>query len=93
MAGIVACIVIGLVIVVVVAALGHCSSFGGRCPAEPGPLLEDDVFGTAAAGAALAVGGPMFLLKPSARRLGQALVVAAVVGVIVGLLARLMALG
>lgn len=87
-----ACVVIGLAIVVVITALGHCSSFGGRCPAVPGPLLDDDVFVKAAGGAALAVGGPMFLSKPSARRLGQALVGAVVVGVIVGLLARQAAL-
>lgn len=88
-----ACIVIGVTIVVVVAALGHCSSFGGRCPAQPGPLLEDDVFIKAAAGAALAAGGPMFLWRPSTSRLWRSLVVAAVAGIVVGLLARNTALG
>lgn len=31
-------------------ALGHCSAFGGRCPADPQPLLQDDVFGGVAVG-------------------------------------------
>ena len=57
--------VLGAGIVLLAAAVGHCSAFGGRCPAEPPPLWDDDVFGTAAMGAALAVGLPATWINPS----------------------------
>lgn len=86
-------VVVGLGLVFVVAALGHCSSFGGSCPADPPPLLEDDVFGTSALGAALAVGVPTWLTAPTVRRLKLAVPVAAGAGVLVGLMARSAAAG
>lgn len=46
---------LGLAILVVGTVLGHCSAFGGRCPAEPGPLLDNDVFGLAVVGSAMIV--------------------------------------
>jgi hypothetical protein len=90
---IVASVVVGVGVVVIASALGHCSAFGGRCPAEAPRLWEDDVFGTAFAGAALAVGGPVFFSKPSVRRLGVAVLWALGAALVVGFVARSAALG
>jgi hypothetical protein len=81
-------VAVGLGLVLLVMALGHCSSFGGTCPSEPVPLLEDDVFGSAAAGGFIAVALPMWFWKPTWRRLRVALAVGLVVGVLIGLIAR-----
>jgi hypothetical protein len=67
--------------------VGSCDAFGGTCPADRPPLLEDDVFGMAACGAALIVAVPTFLSHPSKRRfviaVGVGLVAAFFVGLIV----------
>jgi VanZ family protein len=75
----------GLLALLVVLAVGHCSAFGGRCPREP--AFQDDVFWTAAFASAVMVGVPVYLFRPSRRRLAIALVIAAVVGSLVGLAA------
>ncbi|MBT8201805.1 MAG: hypothetical protein HKN74_11350 [Acidimicrobiia bacterium] len=89
----VAAVVFGLLLIVVVSAVGHCSAFGGRCPADPPPLFEDDVFGTAFMGGLLAIGAPMWLARPGWRRLGLALAVAVPVALLIGLGARSSAAG
>jgi len=85
---IVGSVCVGLGMVFLAATVGSCSAFGGRCPAEPPPLYDDDVFGLAAMGTALVVGVPWFVSRPSKRRFVQALVAAAVAAVLVGLMVR-----
>ncbi|HWM22863.1 MAG TPA: hypothetical protein VNO51_24430 [Ilumatobacteraceae bacterium] len=80
-------IVIGLGMILLAMTVGSCDAFGGRCPAERPPLLEDDVFGMVAFGTVLVVAVPMFLSHPSKRRFviaaGVGLVAAFLVGMIV----------
>ena len=80
-------VVIGLGMIVIARVAGSCDAFGGRCPAERQSLLEDDVFGMAAFGTALVVAVPIFLSRPSKRRLviavGVGLVAAFLVGLVV----------
>jgi hypothetical protein len=68
--------------------LGDCSAFGGRCPQDVPPLLDDDVFWMAAFGAAIAVGVPTLLAQPSRRRAAIAAGVALGAGLLAGLIAR-----
>ena len=89
----VAAVVFGLGLVLLVSAVGHCSAFGGRCPAEAPPLFEDDVFGSAAMGGFIAFGIPVWLAQPSLRRLRVAVPVGLAAAVIIGLIARSAALG
>jgi hypothetical protein len=86
--GIVLAVLIGLGLILLAVTVGDCSAFGGTCPADAPPLLEDDVFGTAAAGGALLVGVPVLLTAPSWRRLGIAVVAALVAGFVIGMIAR-----
>jgi hypothetical protein len=79
---------VGLVMIVVAFLVGSCDAFGGRCPAPRPPLHEDDTFGTAAAGAALALGLPVALLVRPLRRTLVGLGAAALAAVLVGLVAR-----
>lgn len=65
--------------------VGSCDAFGGSCPAERPPLLEDDVFGMAAFGSALVVAVPLFLSRPSKQRLLVAVAVGLPVALFVGL--------
>lgn len=78
--------IVGFGMVLVAATVGHCSAFGGRCPAERPPLWDDDVFGISAAGAAL-IAGPLLALRRGPARwriaVGGALVAAVVVGLVV----------
>jgi len=76
--------VIGGFVVLVAVALGHCSAFGGTCPRAA--AFEPDVFGSAAIGAAMALGVPMFVHRPSRRRFVVALGAATVAALIVGFL-------
>lgn len=78
-------VVIGVGIVLFTIAIGHCSAFGGRCPRDP--AFQDDVFWSAAAGTAIAIGVPMILHRPSWRRLTLALIAAAMGSVLIGLFA------
>ena len=75
---------VGLLMILVTIALGGCNGFGGSCPAERPSLLEDDVFGTAAAGTVLVVGVPIFLSRPSKRRLVIALGVGLAAALFIG---------
>jgi hypothetical protein len=86
-------ILVGTAIVLIVVAVGDCAAFGGRCPAEAPPLLDDDTFRFAAIGAAIAVGPPVFLADPGLRRLWVAIGAAAAAAVVVGVIARSMVLG
>lgn len=82
----VAAAVFGVGMILVAATVGHCSAFGGRCPAERPPLWEDDVFGMSAIGGALLV-GPLLALRRGRHRwlvaIGATLVAAVVVGLAV----------
>ncbi len=89
--GIAAAVVVGLGLILLAVTFGDCSAFGGRCPADPPPPLEDDVFGMAAVGGALLVGVPVLLTAPSWRRLGVAAVAALGAGLLIGMLARSLA--
>jgi len=86
-------IAIGLGMVVVAMTLGRCDAFGGTCPGDRPPLLEDDVFGTAAFGAALLVAVPVFVARPSVRRLLTATGAGVAAALFVGLVARFSAYG
>jgi hypothetical protein len=79
-------VVTGSGLILLAATLGSCSAFGGRCPADRPSLWDDDVFGMAAFGAALIVAVPVFLHRPSWRRLGVAAGVGVAAALIVGLL-------
>ncbi|MEO8694514.1 MAG: hypothetical protein ABI658_13410 [Acidimicrobiales bacterium] len=68
--------------------LGRCDAFGGRCPGDNPPLLDDDVFGMAALGAFLVVAVPSFFHRPSKQRLLIAVAVGLAAGLIIGLIAR-----
>ena len=81
-------VVFGLGLVLIAVTLGHRSAFGGSCSGDAPSLLDDDVFGMAAAGGALVIGVPVALTGPWRRRLPIACVVAVVAALIVGLLAR-----
>ena len=81
-----AAVVTGLMLILLAATLGSCSAFGGRCPADRPSLWDDDVFGMAAFGTALIVAVPVFLHRPSWRRLGVAAATSATAALVVGLL-------
>ena len=78
----------GFGMVILATTVGRCDSFGGACPADRPSLFEDDVFGIAAFGAALLVAVPIFLARPSIRRLLIAVVAGIAAGLLVGLAAR-----
>jgi hypothetical protein len=74
----------GLAMVLLAIAVGDCSFAGGRCPAEPVPWWEDDVFGTAATGLAMVVAAPMLARRPNWRGARRAAAAAAVVALLGG---------
>ncbi len=86
-------IVVGVGLILIAATLGSCGAFGGRCPADRPPLLDDDVFGMAAFGTALLVIVPGFTHRPSLRRLGVVVGLGLVAALFVGLLVREVAHG
>lgn len=86
-------VLVGLATVVLVIAVGHCSAFGGRCPAEAPPLFDDEVFWMSVAGAALAFGVPGLLSRRFEHRRWMGLVLAAGVATVVGFVARSAVLG
>jgi len=89
MGAIVVAVTVGVALMAVAFTLGRCDAFGGRCPADSPPILDDDTFGIAAAGAAMAVGVPVLLYGAGDRpRWRNAVVAAAVAGLVVGLAAR-----
>jgi hypothetical protein len=63
---------IGVALVLLAVTVGDCSAFGGSCPRESPPLLEDDTARFAGLGAALVVAPWVFLSRPSWSRLGIA---------------------
>jgi hypothetical protein len=80
----IAAVVIGTMIVLVTAALGHCSAFGGTCANSSS--FDGEVFGSAATGTMLAVGGVLWMQRPSWRGLLRAVVIAAAVAIPVAVL-------
>jgi hypothetical protein len=84
--GVVAGLVVlaGLGLVLLAIAVGDCSFAGGRCPADPVPWWDDDVFGAAAAGLAMVVAAPMLARRPNWRGVRDAAAVAAVVALVGG---------
>ena len=67
--------------------VGHCSSFGGRCPADPEPLWENDVFGTVWMIVAATVAVVTLCMRPDRRGAVVGVVRGVVLGLVVGLLA------
>jgi hypothetical protein len=74
----------GLAMLLLAVAVGDCSFAGGRCPADPVPWWEDDVFGTAATGLAMVVAAPMLARHPNWRGVRRAAAAAAVVALLGG---------
>jgi hypothetical protein len=73
--------------------LGHCSAFAGRCPADPVPLWEDDVFGGVGIAVAASVLAVAAAVRPDRRGLAIGAVAAVAVGLIAGWLAAGVAAG
>ena len=73
--------------------VGSCSAFGGRCPSDPEPLLQDDVFGMASTGAAVALSGLVLVVPALRRRWPVAVAVVALGAVVAGLMVRSYASG
>ncbi len=67
--------------------VGHCSAFGGRCPADPEPLWENDVFGTVGMIVAVTVTVVTLCRRPNRRGVVVGVVRGVVLGLVVGLLA------
>ena len=83
----------GVVTVGLAGLVGSCSAFGGRCPSDPQPLLQDDVFGMASSGAAVALAG-LVLVVPGLRRRWPVAVAVVLAGALVaGLVVRSYASG
>jgi hypothetical protein len=66
----VAGVVLGGFLVLLGAVVGSCDAFGGTCPSPPG--LHGDVYGTIAAGLALAVAAPVVAWRPDRRGIATA---------------------
>ena len=79
---------IGIVTVGLAAVVGSCSAFGGRCPSDPEPLLQDDVFGMASSGAAAVLAGLVLVVPGLRRRWPVAVAVVLLGAVMVGLVVR-----
>jgi hypothetical protein len=84
----VAAVVLGVGMVAVAAMAGHCSTAGGTCPREPGPIADDDSFRLAALGAAIAVGVPLAVLRGGRRRWFVTVGAAVLAGLLVGAVVR-----
>jgi hypothetical protein len=72
-------VVAGGATVMLTMAVGHCGFMGGLCPADPVPWWQDDVFGSAATGLALAAVTPLLAWRPNRRGLAFAAVAVVVV--------------
>lgn len=83
---------LGIGMILVAATVGQCSAFGGRCPADPPPWWEDDVFGMSAMGSALVV-GPLLALRRGPGRWRVAVGGAIAAAVVIGLVVRSVAHG
>ena len=80
----VSALAIGLGVMTLAVVFGDCSAFGGTCPRDPS--FDADTFRFAALGAALAVGVPMFVLKPTRRRLATSVVASLTAAMLAGIL-------
>ena len=83
----------GALLVLLATAVGHCSAFGGRCPAEPVPVWDDDVFGMSFLGAVIAIGVPVWLARPGWQRVAYAAATGVPAALLIALLARDVAAG
>lgn len=72
---------------------GDCSFAGGRCPQDPEPIMDSDVFRIGAIGTFIAIAIPVWMHTPTMHRLWTALGAGGTAGVIVGLLVRSSAAG
>lgn len=84
---------IGIAVAALTIWIGDCSAFGGRCPREPDPLLEDDVFGSLVMCGLLIAGGPYWLYNPKLSRFGKGLAIGIGFGILLGLMGRSMVSG
>ena len=66
---------------------GHCSAFRGRCPADPVPLWENNVFGSVWLIVAVTVAVVTFCMRPDRRGAVVGVFRDVVLGLLVGLLA------
>lgn len=80
-------VLVGLGMVMMAYAFGHCAAFGGTCPASSS--FDGEVFRFAGMGAALAVGAPVFVSRPSRDRVVVAGISALIGGVVVGFLSAI----
>lgn len=67
--------------------VGHCSAFGGRCPADPGPLWDNDVFRFVWMIVAVTTAVVTLCMRPDRRGAVVGVVRGVILGLIVGLLA------
>lgn len=67
--------VIGGLVAAASAWIGQCAAFGGTCPADPPPLLQDDVFGGVLVGLAMLTVGGILAVRPDRRGVATAAVV------------------
>jgi hypothetical protein len=65
--------------------VGHCSAFGGRCPAVPEPWWENEVLGGVGLSTGVAVLAIGAALRPDRRGVVRAAAAAVVVGLLAGL--------
>ena len=79
--------VIGSMAAGLVTLVSHCSAFGGRCPADPEPLWENDVFGAVWVVVAGTVAVVALCLRPDHRGAIGGVVRGVVLGLVAGLLA------
>jgi hypothetical protein len=75
-------VAIGLTVIALTAVSGDCLALGGTCPRDPS--LDGHTFGSAALGAELAVGVPMFVSNPTRRRFASSVVTSLAAAVLVG---------
>lgn len=83
----------GVAVALLVAAIGHCSAFGGRCPADPEPLLHNDVFVLVAATIAITGWIVAVCLRPDRSGVAVGFLAGLVLGASAGLVAVLYAAG
>jgi hypothetical protein len=81
-------ILVGSATFLLAVTVGHCSAFGGRCPAEAPALFDDDVFKFGFFGGALVTGGALMLAKKPWRRFVVVIPAALAAGFFLGLIAR-----
>lgn len=83
----------GAAVALVITAIGHCSAFGGRCPADPEPLLDNDVFGSVAVTLAFTVWIVAVCIRPNRTGAILGALAGLAAGVVAGLAAAAYAAG